>query len=439
MKNSRLIEINIDEIDWNKFVHDHAQHEVKDYLKNKKHMKIERYEEYDVNGDPIEIGKQWKDVILDISKINRIKFSDKPKIQFCDISQIVKFNSSHDAYLNVYSDVIFYAYSYQNINGHQPNVFRFEEFTVSTFVKGLFKHYDVPSHSYSKVSYQTKSEASISSMLIGFKYDLFIYIDGVNSGAIYYNPSYEEDKSSLLYTILGLLKATKQPKVTKNKIFIVYRSAHGFAKTGFNVNKRSINLNENYNDDFEEVSTKIIEGLNDKKKTNLVILSGDPGTGKTSFVRYIVPRIKKNVIFISPDMVESITDPSFIPFLMDNNDSVLVIEDAEPALEKRNAGGRSSAVSNVLNLTDGLLSDCLKISILATFNTSEKNIDSALTRKGRLLMNYKFDKLSKEKSQALLKKLGHNVEVKEPMTLADIYFYGKNNNNDGFKTKKIGF
>jgi hypothetical protein len=124
---------------------------------------------------------------------------------------------------------------------------------------------------------------------------------------------------------------------------------------------------------------------------------------------------------------------------MDNNDSVLVIEDAEPALEKRNAGGRSSAVSNVLNLTDGLLSDCLKISILATFNTSEKNIDSALTRKGRLLMNYKFDKLSKEKSQALLKKLGHNVEVKEPMTLADIYFYGKNNNNDGFKTKKIGF
>ena len=109
-------------------------------------------------------------------------------------------------------------------------------------------------------------------------------------------------------------------------------------------------------------------------------------------------------------MVDSITDPAFIPFLMSNNDSILIIEDAEPALEKRGNGGRSSAVSNVLNLTDGLLSDCLKISIVATFNTGIKNIDEALTRKGRLLMNYKFEKLSKEKSKKLLEKNGHSID-----------------------------
>jgi len=159
----------------------------------------------------------------------------------------------------------------------------------------------------------------------------------------------------------------------------------------------------------------------------------------TSFIRYLATKLKKNIIFISPDMVDSITDPAFIPFLINNNNSILIIEDAEPALEKRNSAGRSSAVSNVLNLTDGLLSDCLKISIVATFNTKEKNIDEALTRRGRLLMNYKFEKLVANKSQALLKKLGHNVEIKESMTLADIYFYGTDNNSDNFKTKKIGF
>jgi len=160
----------------------------------------------------------------------------------------------------------------------------------------------------------------------------------------------------------------------------------------------------------------------------------------TTYIRYLTSKLKKNIIFISPDMVDSITDPAFIPFLMSNNDSILIIEDAEPVLEKRNNGGRSSAVSNVLNLTDGLLSDCLRISIVATFNTDKKTLDEALLRKGRLLMNYKFDKLATEKSKALLEKLGHKeVEVKEPMTLADIYFYGTDNNVKTTQSRKIGF
>jgi hypothetical protein len=160
----------------------------------------------------------------------------------------------------------------------------------------------------------------------------------------------------------------------------------------------------------------------------------------TSYIRYLATKLKKNIIFISSDMVESITDPSFIPFLMQNNDAILIIEDAEPALEKRGNGGRSSAVSNVLNLTDGLLSDCLKISIVATFNTKEKNIDEALMRKGRLLMNYKFERLQLDKTKNLLKKLGYDeTEVKEPMTLADIYYYGTDNNTKKTNQKKIGF
>ena len=56
-------------------------------------------------------------------------------------------------------------------------------------------------------------------------------------------------------------------------------------------------------------------------------------------------------------------------------------------------------------------------------------------------MDYMFDRLSVEKSKALLLKLGHGeIEVKEPMTLADIYYYGTDNNaNKSNETKKIGF
>jgi SpoVK/Ycf46/Vps4 family AAA+-type ATPase len=267
-----------------------------------------------------------------------------------------------------------------------------------------------------------------------------MYVDGDDKGIIYYDPKDEKDKDSLFYTLLGLLKPYKKPKVTKNKIYIVYNTPHGFDKIGFDVKKIDVDINENYNNNFLEMSEQIIEGLNSRNKTNLVILSGDPGTGKTTYIRYLTSHLKKNIIFIPPDMVDSITDPGFIPFLMKNNDSILIIEDAEPALEKRGSGGRSSAVSNVLNLTDGLLSDCLKISIVATFNTGTKNIDEALTRKGRLLMNYKFEKLCIEKSIKLLEKLGHkDVKVIKPMTLADIYYYGIDNNTKEMEIKKTGF
>jgi hypothetical protein len=140
-------------------------------------------------------------------------------------------------------------------------------------------------------------------------------------------------------------------------------------------------------------------------------------------------------------MVNHITDPSFIPFLIKNNDTVLIIEDGEPALQSRDGSGRTGAVSNILNLTDGLLSDCLNISILVTFNMEGKDIDKAQLRKGRLLKNYKLDKLSVDKSKKLLKKLGKEDtdEVKTPMTLAEIYFYESDNNSGTYERKNVGF
>ena len=159
----------------------------------------------------------------------------------------------------------------------------------------------------------------------------------------------------------------------------------------------------------------------------------------TTYIRYLAGKLKRNIIFISPDMVSHITSPEFIPFLMNNNDAILILEDAEPAIKKRQGEGRSGAVSNILNMTDGLLSDCLNISIVATFNTDMKDIDDALLRKGRLLKSYKFDKLSVEKSQALIDKQGIDMKVTSPMSLAEIYFSEDENSGNEFQRKSVGF
>jgi len=406
-------------------------------------MQIEVYDDvYNEDSDetPETLKNENSTIVIDIAKIKEKKFIDKPPLEFYDINDFILAKDGYEGYYSSYSELSFYGYKYHLLNGFFPQIYRFEHFNRDKFINLLFKYYEIPFNSFAKVCYQREDEMKLSTFFMGFKKDLLIHFDGKACGYIFYNIKDEnENQEGLLYTILGLLKSVKIPKVIKNKIYVVYRTQHGFDKMGFDVNKVKVDLNENYNDGFLEKVEEIIKGLNSKNKTNLVILSGSPGTGKTTFIRYLTSKLKKNIIFISPDMVDSITDPAFIPFLMKNNDSILIIEDAEPALEKRNQGGRSSAVSNVLNLTDGLLSDCLKISIVATFNTGAKSIDDALTRKGRLLMNYVFEKLSVEKSKNLLAKLGHpDIEVKEPMTLADIYYYGTDNNIKNSETK-IGF
>jgi ATP-dependent 26S proteasome regulatory subunit len=67
-----------------------------------------------------------------------------------------------------------------------------------------------------------------------------------------------------------------------------------------------------------------------------------------------------------------------------------------------------------------------------------EKIDQALLRKGRLIAEHKFSKLSVEESNSLLKHLKKDHEVTEGMTLADIY----NVDVELFKTtnkSKIGF
>jgi ATP-dependent 26S proteasome regulatory subunit len=124
---------------------------------------------------------------------------------------------------------------------------------------------------------------------------------------------------------------------------------------------------------------------------------------------------------------------------MDHRNSILIVEDAERVISDRESNGSSIGVSNILNLTDGILGDCLNIQIIATFNMKREKIDAALLRKGRLIAEHKFEKLSVENVNILLKHLGKNHEVHKEMSLSDIYnideeFYKSDNqkNSIGF-------
>ena len=252
---------------------------------------------------------------------------------------------------------------------------------------------------------------------------------------VYSNTS--EDTYRQLISELSLLG--KPEKETANNIRLITTSKHGYGTVMFELPKQKMDIELNYGSHFTKVHNKIITHLNKPNGKGLVLLHGTPGTGKTHYLKYLASKIKdKKVIFVPPHLADFITSPEMTSFLIDHSDSVLFIEDAERVITDRNTGG-TAGVSNILNITDGILSDMLNIQIVATFNMDKKKIDEALLRKGRLIAEHKFDKLSTEESN----KLVHHLKIKDfvaikPMTLTEIY----NVNEEEFKSEektKIGF
>jgi Cdc6-like AAA superfamily ATPase len=201
-----------------------------------------------------------------------------------------------------------------------------------------------------------------------------------------------------------------------------------------------IDLELNYGKDFKKIHKVIIDRLNKTNDKGIILLHGDPGTGKTSYIKYLTSLIKdKDILFIPPSMAEMLSEPTIIPFLMDHKNSILIIEDAERVISDREGNGSPAGVSNILNLTDGILGDCLNIQVIATFNMKREKIDQALLRKGRLIAEHKFERLSVDDTNKLLKSLKKNHTVEEGMVLADIYNIDTEVYKTSSKGNKIGF
>lgn len=141
---------------------------------------------------------------------------------------------------------------------------------------------------------------------------------------------------------------------------------------------------------------------------------------KTFMIRHLVNNFDKQFIIINNSMMNSLSDPVFLNFILDHKNSVIILEDCEQLLKDRSENVFTNGISNILNMTDGIYSDILNIKFIATFNSPDTSIDKALMRKGRLAAKYKFDELSLEKTNRILKELG-KPEASKGMTLADIY------------------
>lgn len=193
-----------------------------------------------------------------------------------------------------------------------------------------------------------------------------------------------------------------------------------------------------YNDGFKDVHNSIVNSI-ENDENGLYLLYGKPGTGKSTYIRHLIKQCntdKRRFVYVPSALFGDFTNPGILPFLLRNKGCVFIIEDCEN-LVTVDDGIRSEGITDLLNMTDGLLADALNIKIICTFNTDYNKIDDALLRPGRCRCKYEFDLLDKEKANKVAKKFGLK-QVDKDISLAEL-FNPEAEVFENKKKKKIGF
>ena len=355
----------------------------------------------------------------------QVKLEDKTAVETFCTSDGLSLQSLFFAVFNEFPSL----YTYKSDEAHSS--YYFDTKGILGDLKNLYGEDDVQLVVYTLFNLQTAEEDTGLNIYLK-KEGLFARVEKSPSETyILYRNGNEVEVEKLTEEFK---KFYKKPSLPPNNVYTVAY------ENGFYLNKlptkdfSELDILKNYNDDFvteNEIIKKFVEAENE---SGLMILHGDKGTGKSTYIRHLISsNPEKKFVYIPANLVNMLSQPNFSSFLMTLQDHIIILEDCEEAIKDRKANGSPAAVSLLLNLTDGLLSDGLGLKFICTFNDDVKNIDSALLRRGRLISKYEFKPLATDKANALLEELyGEKFDNGEyeispttdkPLSLADIYHF----------------
>jgi len=278
----------------------------------------------------------------------------------------------------------------------------------------------------------------LSNISIGYVPSLILYTsDSVSTVTRIFNDFQEYMKE--------YIQTPKKESTYKIKIGGPSRFGGGIEFTSYDINlDQDIDPGKHYNIDLPQTQ---IDQFIESKEGGIGIFYGAPGCGKSSYIKYLA-KIHKNKEFhiMSQDLLMSGLN-GFRNHLLNSDKgggtSIYIIEDCEKLLISRERNlGDTSVISELLNLSDGIFGDYLKVKFILTFNASVPEIDPAILRKGRLKIKYEFKPLCGERLKNLAGELGielNEAEKKSGVSLADLYNHDQKVDYTQGERRKLGF
>ena len=199
-------------------------------------------------------------------------------------------------------------------------------------------------------------------------------------------------------------------------------------------------IEENYVPSVITEARELIELLKTEVH-GLVILSGPVGTGKTYLIRSIISEltnIRESVVCTPP--LAFIEEPiKMHQGLADYANPFVIFEDLGDIIKGDSKSRYVNHFSNLANMTDGLLSILNNSVYMMTFNYDIKDIDPALVRDGRCIMQIEVPRLPIERAASILGKDQILTPDQKDFSLAEIYALRNKGKSRAKAYREIGF
>ncbi|MCX6077394.1 MAG: AAA family ATPase [Campylobacterales bacterium] len=216
-------------------------------------------------------------------------------------------------------------------------------------------------------------------------------------------------------------------------------------------NDNSETLNETFYQEildvaYNPVATPFIDDVDDyiekflNSNVPVLILQGEPGTGKTTLVKYILKAMQERVLKKRDNFQVMYSFDENIFYMSDFYDyDVLVLEDINQVLHKNQDDGKLNPINKFLSVTDGLISKYKKI-IITTNIESKHQINQALLRPGRCYDVIPFRKLEGIEIDNLCDSCAKDLNLQtESINLSEFYARCNGEQNSKMFSSRVGF